>query len=250
MNNIPPVTIERNEHGLLNIDYKFKEDGTVDWFKMIDKNGVYIKPLKPEDKNVLEQKHGKLVQELDPIEDGVEEKYLAVTLFGLRKLAKIRGFRSLDFEIKESNHDYASVICNINWIGNYETLNEDIYYAAAASVVLETTNFMTKNFLVETASNRAEARAIRNFLGINVVSREELPSNASLEEAQEPANPSNPKTILNKKLSEKGFGTGDFEKLKAKLVEIGDNSFSEYTTYKDVPSSRYFELIGLLNKIK
>lgn len=246
---IPPFLFKRNEYGLFDhVEYKFKEDGKIDWFKMAPKNGVYIKPLKPEQQEELEQKVGKLLHEIDPILDNVEEKYLAITLFALRYLAKLRGFCFLRFKTDVAAPDYASVSCSIDWLGNYETEDRIITYDANASVVMETTNFMTKNFLVETAANRAEARAIRNFLEINVVSREELANNKPIEEENfETSNPSDPRNILNKKMKDLGIKT--IEILKEKLESSGDTSYSEYKSLKDIPKDRYFNLIGLLSKL-
>lgn len=245
----PPVLFNRNKYGLFNhIEYKFREDGTVDWFKMAPKIGIYIKPLKPEQQQEIEQKIGKLLHEIDPISDGVEEKYLAISLFALRYLAKLRGFLNLRIRNDVANPDYASASCSIDWFPNYESGDKLTTFEATASVVMETTNFMTKSFLVETAANRAEARAIRNFLGINVVSKEEIGrNNASPEDNFEPSNASDPKNILNKKM--KDLGINSIEILKEKLEKIGDVSYAEYNSFKDIPKDRYFSLIGLLSKL-
>lgn len=228
--------IERDENNLIKgLDYEFDNDGQIIWRRLI------------KNEHLVPNKDRTTITDVRALED----KDILVLLSGFKYLADLHGFTKVSYKFTSSMPEFVSCVCRIDFIPSYHTEMRQISFESCADASYNNTQSIGgKYFLTTTAENRAFVRCVRNFLRIPILGKDEISFGVKPEEPQEPTNPSNPKTILNKKLSEKGFGTGDFEKLKAKLVEIGDNSFSEYTTYKDVPSSRYFELIGLLNKIK
>lgn len=166
--------IERNEFGLVKgIDYKFLPDGTVDWRNMIPQQFLYVNnDIKRRDK--LEKKYGKAYDQIDIVKDNVEDSDLVIMLGGIKYLLKIRGFQKVIPETKISTQEYASVSCFITFIPNYETEGREVIYGDNACAHLGNTNSFGQNYLVEMATNRALCRAVRSFLNINIVSKEEI----------------------------------------------------------------------------
>lgn len=109
---------------------------------------------------------------------------------------------------------------------------------------------MTKNYLVETGTNRAEARAIRNALLISVVSREEI-SPTQQEEArfeENDTNPASPQNAAKDKMKKMGFNS--FKEARVKFDELGITDYNGYETLNDVPGDKMMGLMINLNKIK
>jgi hypothetical protein len=250
--NVPPKQSIRNSFGLLeDVNYVFKEDGSIDWLRMCPPNNIYIKPLKPNQIAELEAKYDKPINDIKPIEDNVEEKYLAISLAGLRQLARIKGYSSVDFDVKEANPNYACVKCTVNWLPNYESQGLSLTRSDVASVIPETTNWMTKSYIAELAANRAEARVLRTSMGIVCVSREELSPNqkeeAQMEEA-ESGSPIAPKNIALKKIKELGFSS--FADVLKAFNKINIVKYNDYDKLDKVPGEMIMGLMGDLNKLK
>ena len=87
----PPKFYERNEYGLLEgMEYKFKEDGSVDWKGMVDPKFLYLNP-DTRRRSKLETKYNKKFEEIKPIEDKVDDIDLVISLGGLKALLRLRG---------------------------------------------------------------------------------------------------------------------------------------------------------------
>ena len=237
MNNIPPNIQKRNEFGLLeNIDYKFNEQGFVDWKSMVNSEFLYVNS-DPKRRAKLEEKYGKKYDEIDPIKDNVEDTDLIIMLGGLRQLLRIRGFTNVSYWIKESNENYASVTCSIDFISSFESEgNEQSYSENACAHQGNTTNF-AKNYLLEIASNRALARCIRAYLGIQIVSKEELQGYNTFEEETPKSNSIiSPTDMLSKLLKDKNISFGDAIK--------GVKGTENCKSIEDLNKSTIFLLIG------
>lgn len=246
--NITPL--KRDENGLLtHIKYPIKEDNTIDWIKLAPAGTVYIKPLFGKQLEKFTEKYGKPPEQCDPINDGIEDRYLVIALSGLRYLARIRGFNYVKFHVYESTPDYASAKCIIEWIPNYLTEGRTEIREDCASITPATANGLTKNYLTETVANRAEARAIRMSLGLNIVSKEELNPNDKEEqqfEEQSEINPASPKNVAREKIKKMGFTS--FKEVANKLKEIGITDF-DYERLDLVPTDKIMSLMGHLSKI-
>jgi hypothetical protein len=157
---VPPNSFSRNSFGLLEtVDYTFTDEGLIDWRKMIEKKYLYANPDYFPDGTSI---------------DGLRDNQLIFTLEGLKKLAKIRGYESVEYVLSNSRDGGVLCVCKIVWLPNYETEGRTIVHSSTASANFDnTTSFMT-NYLAECAENRSFARAIRTFLNLNIVSREEL----------------------------------------------------------------------------
>jgi hypothetical protein len=248
--NITPY--KRDENGLLtHIEYPIKEDNTIDWLKLAPAGSVYIKPLTGKNRDKFIEKYQKEPELCHPIEDKIEDKYLAVTLAGLRAVSRIRGFNSIKFDVYESGPTYCSVKCIIEWIPNYLTEGRTEIREDCASVIPETTNAMTRLYYLETAANRAEARCIRNSLLISIVSREELqisPQEEARFEEQAENNPASPKNAVLDKMKKMGFTS--FKEARVKFEEIGILDYKGFETLNDVPGDKMMGLMMNLNKLK
>lgn len=233
---IPPVVLHRNEYGLLdNVDYKYKENGFVDWRAMVDEEDLYPNKEKTSETDVKKLKDNELI----------------IKLGGLKRLANIRGIKSVKFTTDIPSQHYVSSICEITWIPNYETEGREIVYSAASSAHVENVNDFCLPFLVEISTNRSFARCCRNFLNIDIVANEELfnkkdkqqnnqvyDSKIETNDIYEPL-----RTVMGKlKLS--------FEKLKTKCANAKDREFKgceNWSSLEDIPKNDAFYLLGKLN---
>lgn len=240
MNSNKQKVISRNEDGLINdVNYIFDEFGMVDWRAMIPSDFLYVNPdLKRRDR--LEKKYNKAYSEIHPINDNVEDVDLIMTLAATKYLLKLRGYTSVLYNVVCANDNYAAVNCIINFIANYETENRFVNFSENACAHLGNTNGFGNKYLIEMATNRSLARCVRNFLNINIVSKEELGGNNIQEEESKIVTP-NPIDILNKLMSEKNIS---FESIKE---ENGKNA-EAWNNINDIPKSKLFTIIGKIKQ--
>lgn len=202
-----PDTYKRNKHGLLeNINYHFNEDGSVDWRSMIHDShlfpnkGWFESRKKPCPKNI----------------DGLGDHQLLIKLSGIKELARLRGFTSVNYNTIKCEQDHVAVCCKINFIGNYETNDESICFEDIANATLNNTSSFATKFLETIACNRSFVRCVRNFLNIHIVGDDEIDKSEGLS----PQNTSgidlmSPQGIL--KLSCSKAGLNSFESFLNKL---------------------------------
>ena len=232
----PPKLFLRNSYGLLendNINYVFNDDGSINWRAMVKTQ--YLVPNRQR------------TQETDVSK--LEDKDLLILLGGIKELAQIRGFTSVEYKVVTATDNYFATSCRITWVPNYETENRPVIFEALADASLVNTKDFARYFLAAIAENRAFVRCVRNFLKINIVSQEEL-GDAKLglvaKEDSEKENPMNPTILLEKIMHEKGIS---FEILKKKLVKEKFDGAENLNSIKDVPKSKVFELIERLKKL-
>jgi len=232
----PPKLFLRNSHGLLendNINYIFNEDGSINWRAMV--KSQYLVPNRQK------------TQETDVSK--LEDKDLLILLGGIKELAQIRGFTSVEYKVITATDNYFATSCRITWIPNYETENRPVIFEALADASLVNTKDFARYFLAAIAENRAFVRCVRNFLKINIVSQEEL-GDAKLglvaKEDSEKENPMNPTVLLEKIMQDKGIS---FDILKKKLVKEKFDGAEGFNSIKDVPKSKVFELIERIKKV-
>lgn len=234
-----PKLIKRNNLGLIEgFNYVYK-DNYIDWRKLIPAEFLYIDSSKTEETDISK----------------CEDSQLVVKLGGMIYLAKIRGYKSVRYPVIIASESYAAVSCEIEWIPNYETENQSVFYSSTAGVHFNNASPFGMRYSVETAENRAFCKCIRKFLGINIVSQEELgeskpKENIPAETKTDSSSSSSaaPYQVLTKLLSNKGL---DFEKLKGLMIKTGDYPGSEsYLSITDIPLSKVAGLIERLNKFK
>lgn len=232
----PPKLFIRNQYGLLendNISYQFNDDGSINWRAMVKQQ--YLVPNRQR------------TQETDVSK--LEDKDLLILLGGIKELAQIRGFTSVEYKVVTATDNYFATSCRITWVPNYETENRPVIFEALADASLVNTKDFARYFLAAIAENRAFVRCVRNFLKINIVSQEEL-GDAKLglvaKEDAEKENPMNPTVLLEKIMQEKSI---TFDILKKKLVKEKFDNAESFNSIKDVPKSKVFELIERLKKV-
>jgi len=234
---VPPTLLQRNQWGLYtHIDYFFKEeDGTIDWRKMIPKEFLIPNKSKTKETDITK----------------LNEDELIILLGGIKYLAQLRGFSNVSYEVINASEEYASTRCRITWIPNYETLGETIIFESLAGASLNNVRDFARRYLIEMAENRAFARAVRNFLKINIVSDKELgeidqsPTDSTtveekITDTRSQAIISLEKLMRNRKLV--------FDDIKNKLVLEAVQGADAFLTVNDIPTSVLLDLILRLKK--
>ena len=181
-------TFSRNSDGLIeDVIYLRHPDGSVNWRAMIRPEHLYINR---EYRGELEARFNKKLSEINVSE--VEDKQLLILLAGLKELARLRGYRSVRQKVDHISAEKAVVTCEIEWIGNYETGGESIVFSDVGAASLYSVSGTFQVHLETIAANRAFVRATRNFLGINIVGKDEFDPKANEEYAKQLKEGSNP----------------------------------------------------------
>lgn len=161
----PMSRYARSEHGLIeSVDYVFNDDGSINWRAMIKPEYLYP------NRDWFEIRKQAIPESID----GLEDKQLLIMLAGLKEVAKLRGFKSVSYEISHLDNRYVSAKCRINWIGNYETDYYPVSYEDVANATADNTDDFCLKFLETIACNRAFVRCVRNFLNIHIVGADEI----------------------------------------------------------------------------
>ena len=239
--------LDRDENGLIKgLDYKFTVDGGVDWRAMVPVQYLYINN-DPKNRERIEKQYGKSYAEIDIIKDKVKDSDLVLLLGGIRFLAKLRGIKSVKYNIKEANPEYVAVNCELELIPNYESENiSTVFQDNACAHLGNTSNFATK-YLLEIGTNRAFCRAVRGCLNINVVSREELGASISEPEAAPKSiiAPARQIKLLKDLMQSKGVL---FKHLEDKMKSEGTYK-EEYKVLDDLPKDLIFSFIERIKKM-
>ena len=240
--NTPPKTVKRNEHGLLEgVKYSYQEDGLIDWRKMVKNDHIV-----PNRDNTSETDVTKL-----------KDKDLIILLAGLKDVAQTRGIKSVKYDIVTASPEYVCMKCGITWAGNYETDGEDVYFESTADAGLNNTEGFGQIYLAAIAENRAFCRAVRNFLKINIVAKEEIaPSKGKQAASGKVSIPSavfssqssvsmSPDSFLLTILKENGI---TFEQVKTKMIAEKNDDAKKWNSVKDIPRLTAFEIIDRIQK--
>tara|TARA_R100000008_G_scaffold85908_1_gene77106 strand:- start:617 stop:1363 length:747 start_codon:yes stop_codon:yes gene_type:complete len=234
---VPPFSNlgERNDYGLLcsdGVEYKYHEDGTINWRKMVKTE--YLVPNKQRTKET----------DISTLDD----KDLLILLGGIKELAQIRGFTSVNYSVVSPSSDYVVATCSIKWIPNYETEGKEIEFSAIGDAAPHNTTNFARNYLGPIAENRAFVRCVRNFLKINVVASDEICMGSPAASASsESFDPSDPVSLLSKVMNAKSV---TFGALKNKLIKEGFDGADSIESLKDIPGPKIFELLQRLQNKK
>ena len=231
--NKPPVIVKRNQYGLLedkNVEYVFNEDGSINWRKMIKSEFLVANRDRTDETDISK----------------LEDHELIILLGGVKDLASIRGFTSVSYKINKACSEYVCVSCSITWIPSYETGGETVTFEAVADAGLKNTVGFGQMYLAAIAENRAFCRAVRNFLRINIVAKEEI-KNLKVSKPTPSVNSASPDIFLSKLMKEKKI---EFQTIKSKMVKEEIDGASGWETVKDIPRLKMFEIIERLQKKK
>lgn len=197
------------------VQYSFKEDGRVDWRKMIPDEWIslnrekFLKKNDPIDIDALTK------EEIADLKKNARDEDLIIKLGGYRDLAEIRGFSCVEEEIVHASPDFVCVKCTISWLPNFETFGKEVKFSASADAHIgNCSKEFGANYLTAIASNRAFSRAVRNFLRIGIVAQDEI----SFEKPEEIVTSVGvtPSSVLEDKLQKLNIS---FEDFKTRLAE-------------------------------
>jgi hypothetical protein len=209
--------IKRDANGLIEgINYVFDENGLVNWRAMVKPE--YIVPNKQK------------TQETDITK--LEDKDLLILLQGTKELAFLRGFTDVSYSVIAASPTYCCISCRINWKPNYETEGSEVRFESIGDAHYDNTDSFAKNFLAAIAENRAFVRCVRNFLRINVVSKEEV-SEGKQPSNNGQSNGDKPSRILQETMDEHGI---TFTQLKDKMIKAKVAGAEEFKTIEDIPA--------------
>tara|TARA_R100000808_G_scaffold6858_1_gene20209 strand:- start:23864 stop:24571 length:708 start_codon:yes stop_codon:yes gene_type:complete len=220
-------TVKRDTHGLIvdsNVNYIFNEDGFVDWRKMVKTE--YLVPNKDR------------TSETDVTK--LSDYDLLILLGGIKELAQIRGYTDVTYNVVSPHPEYVVATCSIKWIPNFETEGREVTFSAIGDAAPHNTHNFAKHFLGPIAENRAFVRCVRNFLKINIVSKEEM-GNSKLAEAPVETSAASPVSTLQTVMREKGFS---FDRIKNKLISEKFPEADSFESINDIPKPKMLELIG------
>lgn len=237
-NCIPPIKFEYNDFGLrTDIDYKFKEDGFIDWRAMVN----------PEHLTVNRQYFERFNKTVPESIEGLPDEQLLIKLQGLKDLLKFRQYLNLYQDPVHISENNVTVKTTIEWAPNYETNNKSITFESIADATPNNASGFGTNYLATIAENRSLCRCIRNFLGINVCSVEEV-GNTKGNKPQNSSNNDVAYGVLNELLTQNGR---KFENLKNVLIKEGiftADEESKILAVEDIPKDKILTVIEFTKK--
>lgn len=239
----------RDQYGLLpNLEYKFTDDGFVDWESMIPSKFYYANKdfFGPEvDVNSID------VSELPP------EKKI-INLDGIKWLLQARGAESVEFVIGSAYPDYAAVTCNISWTPNFEQNFKPLSTSGAGEAHAFNNKAPFKYLVATLAENKALSRAVRLACRIKSYSTDELRGEPIEKEEDSNQNlGSQPQDALKKAANDSSLvkeeakkrGMTIFEMVRWSYIQKLQNEeekekASKWNDFSDVPREICFVLTG------
>jgi hypothetical protein len=247
-----PDVYKRDQHGLLDcVDYIFNEDGSVDWRAMIKPEFLYP------NKGWFEMRG----QQVPSSTEGLRDNQLLIMLGGIKDLARLRGFHSVSYDVRNVEDGYVTARCDIEWIGNYESANDKVCYEDYANASLENTDAFCEKFLETIACNRAFVRCVRNFLNIHIVGADEIDKSgnrSSTNQSKTATAPSSnapitPSGLLEKTLRDK-HSVDSFDAFKDVLRALWkdgkytNEEVKDWSSFDDISAKEARKLIGIISK--
>ena len=243
-NSVGPSLFNRDENGLLkNIQYHFNEDGSVNWRSMIREEHLFP------NKSWFEFRKKDVPRSIE----GLKDHQLLIKLAGIKELAKLRGFSSLNFQTHKCEESHVAVSCSIAFLSNYETNNESVLYQDMANATLNNTSSFATKFLETIACNRSFVRCVRNFLNVHIVGDDEIDKSDS-----PPPQPQQlemgPSGVLKKALKEKHSIT-EYEMFKdllrdlhkeGKVNSISIETIKSWNDFSDISAKDSRILVGII----
>jgi hypothetical protein len=238
---------KRNELGLIEgVEYKFNEDGSINWRAMIKPEHLYP------NKDWFETRK---LQVPDSIE-GLGDHQLLVKLAGIKELARLRGFLDVQFKIETISSHYATAVCSISWMPNYESDGNAQTFTSTANATSENCSGFGIKFLEPIAENRAFVRSVRNYLNIHIVGDDEIDKSknkVAYEESESIVQSLTPQSAL-KNSAKQNLGCEDFEAFKKHLRKLWkDETYkneeaANWNSFEDIPIKESRKLLSIVSK--
>ena len=234
---------KRNECGLVEgVEYKYNEDGSINWRAMISAEHLYP------NKGWFEARN----QPMPNSTEGLEDYQLLIKLSGIKELAKLRGFLNVSYDIVKCDIDHVAIKCTIEWLGNFESENQSITFQDVANATAYNTSNFAQKFLETIATNRAFVRCVRNFLNIHIVGADEIDtSNNKSAPMQQESVAYGPLNVLMSQVK-LGASDQDFEVFKDILRGLYKNNayknkdVKNWKTWENIPKTEITKLIKVL----
>ena len=242
-----PSIYKRNEMGLIEgVEYKFNEDGSINWRAMIKPEHLYP------NKDWFEMRK---MQMPDSIE-GLGDHQLLIKLAGIKELARLRGFSTVNYMINTVSSSYATAVCEICWMPNYETNGALQVFSSTANATVDNCSGFGVKFLEPIAENRSFVRAVRNYLNIHIVGDDEIDKSKNkiaYEESESIVQSLTPQSAL-KSAAKQNLGCEDFESFKKHLRKMWkDETYkneeaANWNSFEDIPIKESRKLLSLVAK--
>jgi|TARA_S200002703_G_scaffold70974_1_gene61548 hypothetical protein len=234
---------KRNEFGLVeDVEYKYNEDGSINWRAMIPTEHLYP------NKGWFEARN----QPMPNSTEGLEDYQLLIKLSGIKELAKLRGFSNVNYDVVKCEMDHVAIKCSIDWLGNFESENQPIAFQDIANATAYNTSNFAQKFLETIATNRAFVRCVRNFLNIHIVGADEIDtSNNKSAPMQQESVAYGPLNVLMSQVKLSGSDQ-DFEIFKEILRGLYKNNayknkdVKNWKTWENIPKTEITKLIKVL----
>ncbi len=151
------------------IEYTKNENGSINWRNMIPAEHFVVNHKM---KSRLEKKYQKPFDQIKVSE--CTDKEILILISGIKAVASLRGYSAKIDYIAASTGTHAAVTCHITWFPNTETNMVAVTFGDSARACVNTTEGDFQFHLEAIASNRAFIRAVRNFLNISIVGKDEI----------------------------------------------------------------------------
>ena len=238
---------KRNDLGLIEgAEYKFNEDGTINWRAMIKPEHLYV------NKDWFELRKLEAPTSIE----GLGDHQLLIKLAGIKELARLRGFHSVNYQLNTISDKYATAICEICWMPSYETSGVAQVFASTANATNENCSGFGVKFLEAIAENRAFVRAVRNYLNIHIVGDDEIDKSknkTAYEESESIVQSLTPQSAL-KNSAKQHLNCQDFADFKKHLRKLWkDETYknedaANWNSYDDIPIKECRKLLSLVVK--
>ena len=240
-----PSNYKRNELGLIEgVQYQFNEDGSINWRAMIKPEFLYP------NKEWFEVRKMPVPETVE----GLADHQLLVKLGGIKELARLRGFNSVQYTLNTLTDKYATAICEICWMPNYETCGVAQVFASTANATSDNCSGFGVKFLEAIAENRAFVRAVRNYLNIHIVGDDEIDKSknkAAYEESEAIVQTLTPHGALQNAARQAGYS--NFEDFLGLLRQFWkeetykNEAVKDWKTFDDIPVKECRKLLSLVN---
>jgi len=244
------MTYKRNAAGLLEgVKYEYNKDGSINWRAMIAPEHLYP------NKGWFEIRNQPMPHSIE----GLEDNQLLIKLSGIKELARLRGFRSVRYEVIKCELDHVAVKCCIDWLPNFEdpehhtdSFLSDVHFEDLANATLDNTSSFARKFLETIAANRAFVRCVRNFLNVHIVGADEIDSSNGTPPAVVQADNKEKFTPLNILMQKISLGEDDFGMFKDilrglwKSAQYKNEDAADWESWEDIPKKEVMKLLEVL----
>jgi hypothetical protein len=249
------MTYKRDERGLLEgVDYKFNDDGSVDWRAMVDPKHLYP------NKGWFESRG----EPMPRSSEGLADHQLLIKLSGIKELAKLRGFNRVHYDVIKCEADHVSVKCEISWIPNFENpaaqsdfLPASTSFQDLANATVNNTSSFAQKFLETIAANRAFVRCVRNFLNVHIVGADEIDTSqnnsAPVVTAPRQVKSSEKLSPLNLLMDKLGLEESEFDTFKDILRGLWKNKqyqneeVGSWESWNDIPKKEVIKILSIVD---